>query len=120
MCLVLAVTNMKKIALSKCLNDIGTTLLKEEEDGFGYAIQGKNGVFGEKTIAKKFYTRLARKHLEVNLPIVRKKHVSFGTPSELVGPGIFHGRTSTNVISLRDTHPMQIADWHLIHNGVVE
>lgn len=119
MCLVLAMTNTKKLNLSKCLNDIGNTLLAAEDDGFGYAIQGKNGVFGEKTIAKRFFTRLSRLN-HVQLPIVKKKYMGFGSPSELTGPGIFHGRTSTNVISLIDTHPMQIDNWNLIHNGVVD
>lgn len=119
MCKVLAFTNTRKINLSKCLNDIGTHLLKTEKDGFGYAIQGKNGVFGEKTIDSKFRTRLTRLN-EVSLPIVKPKYSKFGTPSQLNGPGIFHGRTSTNVTDLKNTHPMQLSDWHLIHNGVVE
>lgn len=119
MCLVLAFTNTKKLNLKQCLNEIGNTLLKEEDDGFGYAIQGKNGVFGEKTISKRFRTRLARVN-EVKLPIVVNKYERFGLPSELLGPGVFHGRTSTNVVDLVNTHPMQIAGWHLIHNGVVD
>lgn len=118
MCLVLAFTNTKKLNLSQCLNDIGNTLLKEEEDGFGYAIKGKFGVFGEKTISKRFRTRLTRIN-EVKLPIVNVKYMRFGTPGALDGPGLFHGRTSTNVIDLNNTHPMQIDGWNLIHNGVV-
>jgi hypothetical protein len=119
MCLVLAITNMKKIKLNQCLNDIGNTLLASEKDGFGYAIQGRDGVFGEKTINNRFRTRLNRINF-VSLPIVKTKYVSFGKPTELTGPGIFHGRTATNVISLVDTHPMQLEGWHLIHNGVVD
>lgn len=119
MCLVLALTNMKKIKLSSCLNDIGNTLLKSEDDGFGYAIQGRDGVFGEKTISKRFRTRLGRINF-VSLPIVKHKYMGFGKPTELVGPGVFHGRTSTNVVSLVDTHPMQLDGWNLIHNGVVD
>ena len=119
MCLVLALTNMKKVKLNQCLNDIGNTLLKSEDDGFGYAVQGRDGVFGEKTINKRFRTRLNRINF-VSLPIVKQKYEMFGKPTELTGPGIFHGRTSTNVISLIDTHPMQIDGWNLIHNGVVD
>lgn len=118
MCKILAFTNAKKLNLSKCLNDFGNALLKTEQDGFGYAIQGSKGVFGEKTIAPKFRTRLGTKGVE--LPIVKKKYARFGTPSELTGPAIFHGRTSTNVINLVNTHPMQLEGWHLIHNGVVD
>lgn len=119
MCLVLALTNTKNIKLSKSLNEIGNTLLASEQDGFGYAIQGREGVFGEKTTAKRFRTRLGRMH-HVQLPIVKKRYESFGKATELTGPGIFHGRTSTNVISLPDTHPMQLDGWNLIHNGVVD
>lgn len=118
MCQVLALTNMKKVNLKKGLNNIGNTLLASDDDGFGYAIQGKNGVFGEKTISKKFRTRLARTN-HIDLPIVKPTYSSFGLPSELLGPGIFHGRSSTNLVSLENTHPMQMEGWHLIHNGVV-
>lgn len=119
MCLVLALTNTKNIKLSQCLNSIGNTLLSSQEDGFGYAVQGREGVFGEKTIAKKFRTRLGKLN-PVSLPIVKTHYSSFGKPTELVGPGIFHGRSATNVISLQDTHPMQLEGWSLIHNGVVD
>ena len=119
MCLVLALTNTKNIKLSQCLNDIGNTLLASEDDGFGYAIQGREGVFGEKTIARRFRTRLGRIN-PVKLPIVKKQYESFGKPTELIGPGIFHGRTSTNVVNLINTHPMQLEGWNLIHNGVVD
>lgn len=118
MCLVLAFTNTKKLNLKNSLNAIGNTLLKEEDDGFGYAIQGRDGAFGEKTIAKTFRTRLAKLN-HVQLPIIKHAYSSFGKPSELIGPGIFHGRTSTNKISLINTHPMQLDGWNLIHNGVV-
>jgi len=119
MCQVLALTNMKHVVLKKSLNDIGNTMLASDDDGFGFAIQGKDGVFGEKTIAKKFRTRIGRLNM-VTLPIVKKTYLSFGMPSELIGPGIFHGRSSTNHVSLTNTHPMQIDNWHLIHNGVVD
>lgn len=122
MCKIIAFTDMKKLNLKKGLNDIGNTLLKTETDGFGYAVQGKNGVFGEKTISKQFRSRLDAKNM-VQLPIVKKKYLTFGTPGELTGPGIFHGRTSTSGDGLVNTHPMQRPDadglWHLIHNGVV-
>ncbi len=122
MCKILAFTDTKRLNLKKCVNDIGNTLLKLEKDGFGYAVQGKNGVFGEKTIAPHFRTRLNAKNM-VTLPIVKVQYSKFGQPSALTGPGIFHGRTSTNADGLINTHPMQRPDekgiWHLIHNGVV-
>lgn len=122
MCKIIAFTNMSKIKLNQCVNDIGNTLLKTETDGFGYAVQGKLGVYGEKTIAPYFRTRIKRAHA-IRLPIVKKRYESFGQSSDLTGPGMFHGRVSTNSEGLNNTHPMhRVAPdgvWYLIHNGVV-
>lgn len=122
MCKIIAFTDTKKLKLNQCVNDIGNTLLKSERDGFGYAIEGKNGVFGEKTIAKHFKSRLSKKSIQ--LPILKRRYMSFGIPSELTGAGIFHGRTSTNSEGLVNTHPMirpnEDGLWYLIHNGVVD
>ncbi len=122
MCKIIAFTNTSKINLKACVNEIGNTLLKTEQDGFGYAVKGKSGVFGEKAIVPHFKSRLGKK--SIMLPIVKNRYLSFGTVDELTGPGIFHGRTSTNSEGLVNTHPMQRPDdkglWHLIHNGVVD
>ncbi len=118
MCKIIALTDTKKLNLKKCINDIGNTLLKSEKDGFGYAVQGKMGVFGEKTTASHFRSRLNANNI-VSLPITKRRYCRFGQPGELTGPGIFHGRTSTNVGGLINTHPMQMDGWNLIHNGVV-
>ncbi len=122
MCKILAFTDTTKLNLKKHVNNIANTLLKSEPDGFGYAVQGKNGVYGEKSIAKTFRTRLDSKH-QVTLPVVKREYSKFGQPSALVGAGLFHGRTSTNFLTLNNTHPMirqeDIAPWYLIHNGVV-
>lgn len=118
MCKVLAFTNTSKINLRKHTNSIGNTLLKLERDGFGYAVQGAHGVFGEKSVAKTFHTRLYTTQ-EITLPVVKKLYSKFGTPSAPTGPSIFHGRTSTNDKGLLNCHPMQRDSWHLIHNGVV-
>jgi predicted glutamine amidotransferase len=122
MCKILAFTNTKKLNVKKSINAIGNTLLKLEKDGFGYALQGEKGIFGEKTVGKSFATRFFTKNI-VTLPIVKRTHEMFGELSPLVGSGIFHGRTSTNVKGLLNCHPMVRPDdagkWHLIHNGVV-
>jgi predicted glutamine amidotransferase len=122
MCKIIAFTDTKKLNLKKHVNNIGNLLLKLEKDGFGYAVKGKQGVFGEKCIANHFKSRLNVKNA-VNLPVVKNHYGRFGVFSELNGPGIFHGRTSTNMPGLKNTHPMQRPDetgfWHLIHNGVV-
>lgn len=118
MCKILAFTNTKKIKMDKHLNKIGNTLLALEDDGFGYAVQGTNGMFGEKTIDRKFKSRLNATNL-ITYPIFTPKNEAFGVKGALTGPGIFHGRTSTNVGGLINTHPMQRDGWNLIHNGVV-
>lgn len=118
MCKIAVFTNVKNLNLKEKINSIGNTLLKLEDDGFGYALQGEQGVFGEKCVAKTFASRLWAKET-VKLPIVKPTYEKFGTISQLTGPGIFHGRTSTNVKGLLNCHPMQRDGWNLIHNGVV-
>jgi hypothetical protein len=119
MCKIVALTNMSKIKIKKSSEAIGNILLDIEKDGFGYAVQGANGVFGEKCVKDKFRSRLGFQQ-EIRLPIVKKEQSKFGKTGALTGPGIFHGRTSTNVKGLLNCHPMQREDWHLIHNGVVD
>jgi hypothetical protein len=119
MCKILTFTNAKKIDIQKTAEVIGNILLGIERDGFGYAVQGQNNVFGEKTIAPNFCSRLEAKNI-VRLPIVEARSETFGYLDKPMGPAIFHGRTSTNDKGLLNCHPMQIKKWNLIHNGVVD
>jgi predicted glutamine amidotransferase len=120
MCKVLMLTNGAKIkSLTKVINKSAELITKYDRDGFGYAALGKSGVFGEKSIATTHKSRLNNVKLEVKLPIVTKTHEIFGTPDAVTGPIMFHGRTSTNVLGLNNTHPISRNNWHLIHNGVV-
>lgn len=117
MCKIVAFTNGSKIKTSG-VNAIGNILLKLERDGFGYAMQGVNGQFGEKCIADTFESRLKASNV-IDLPIIQKRYEAFGTIGAVNGPAMFHGRTSTNVKGLKNCHPMQRDGWNLIHNGVV-
>jgi predicted glutamine amidotransferase len=118
MCKILALTNAQKVKRNH-INKIGQMLLGLERDGFGYAIQGEKGVYGEKCISKHFETRIGAGGV-IHLPFVKRDFESFGLPKDKPkGPAIFHGRTSTNQPGLINTHPMQEDGWHLIHNGVV-
>lgn len=119
MCKVIAFTNAKKLDVKKSAETIGNILLKIEQDGFGYAIQGERNVFGERCIADRFRSRLNVADV-VRLPIVESRQSSFGTLDKPAGPAIFHGRTSTNDKGLLNCHPMQRESWNLIHNGVVD
>ncbi len=119
MCKVIALTNASKLT-DKQVEKICNELLSLEHDGVGYAIKGDKSVYGERSIDVKFTTLLRKQHKILNLPIVEIKTKSFGdVTNKPVGPGIFHGRTSTNKLGLINTHPMELDGWFLVHNGVV-
>jgi predicted glutamine amidotransferase len=117
MCKIVAFTNTSKLD-KKAPASIGGIINKLERDGYGYAIQGSSGVFGEKSVFSSFKSRLQAKNV-IDLPIVKPQHLVFGQVGTMSGPGVFHGRTSTNDKGLRNCHPMQRDGWNLIHNGVV-
>jgi hypothetical protein len=110
---------MKKIAnVDEVVNYIGNALGSTERDGFGYAIQGQNGVFGERTTTPlNFKTSFDVPVLEESF--VEHNYNRFGTKTKPTGAGIFHGRVSTNDQTLVNTHPIIKNGWTLIHNGVV-
>lgn len=117
MCKVLMLTDMSKVKeVSKLVNLVNKVL--NEPDGFGYAIQGESGLFGEKTTdTKDFKYSMFRKYLDHNF--LDASYSRFGKYSRPIGSGLFHGRTSTNDLNITNTHPIQKHDWTLIHNGVV-
>jgi len=118
MCKIISFTNASKLDIKKASEVIGEILLGIERDGYGYAVQGSQNVFGEKCVAPKFTSRL-NAHNVVDLPIIEKRQSLFGVADKPTGAAIFHGRTSTNDKGLLNCHPMQRDGWHLIHNGVV-
>lgn len=117
MCKVLAFTNTAKLP-KRAPGAIGRIINKIERDGYGYAVLGDNGVFGEKSVLPTFHSRLNATAF-IELPIIKPMHLVFGNKGSFQGPGIFHGRTSTNDKGLTNCHPMIRDGWHLIHNGVV-
>lgn len=118
MCKIMALTNTSKLDIKRATKVISEILTVYEKDGFGYAVQGENGVFGEKSIADVFNTRFVNLS-SIDLPITKKTHQMFGNPSKGKSAGIWHSRTSTNTKGLLNCHPMQRDGWNLIHNGVV-
>lgn len=118
MCKIIAFTNGNKLDLIKTVNILGNELLASEPDGFGYAAQGKKGIFGEKSISKEFNSRI-NKRLFNPIQLINRDYETFGEYSEVDGPLILHGRTSTNKSGLINTHPMIKQGNYLIHNGVV-
>jgi hypothetical protein len=120
MCKILVLTNTSKIEdLEETVNVMAKALLDSEEDGFGYAVLGTKGFFGERTNRPRFKSRMNMGELTVKIPIYEKTMNSFGKFTKPVGAGMFHGRTSTNDKTLINTHPIQKNGWTLIHNGVV-
>jgi Glutamine amidotransferase domain len=122
MCKVVVFTNFSKVKdQDKATEAIGNILLKIERDGFGYAIQGSKGAYGERVACSSgFSSRFGVSSSKiVRLPIVEPRYNSFGEKTRATGPAIFHGRTSTNSKALVNVHPMQADGWNLIHNGVV-
>lgn len=118
MCKIATFTNSKNLDVQKVAKKVGNILLDMERDGFGYAVQGVNGVFGEKCVADTFKPRMGLKNL--NPPeAIAPKYLQFGQKSKPIGALIMHGRTSTNDHGLVNCHPMVKQDHYLVHNGVV-
>jgi hypothetical protein len=120
MCKILVLTKTTKLKNRRLVAEtIASHLQTDHKDGFGYAIQGVSGVYGERTIAKEFKSRFGIEKLEVKDKIFVPTSNRFGTPSQNQGGAIFHGRTSTNNAGLDNCHPINKNAWSLIHNGVV-
>jgi len=119
MCKIITLTNLAKVKNLKKLADLACALVGESErDGYGYAIQGASGVFGERTLRPSdFDSSFKRPLFEPSFSV--QHYNRFGTKSKAIGAGLFHGRTSTNDATLINTHPIQKHNWTLIHNGVV-
>lgn len=122
MCKILMLTDGSRLdtkQLHKFLGYSNLALCARERDGFGWAALGTKGVFGERYVKPNdFDFRIAKKAF--NLPISVKNANSFGQLSKVKGAVIAHGRTSTNNVSLANTHPFVKNNWTLIHNGVVQ
>lgn len=120
MCKVLMLTNTEKLKNRKTVvESIAKHLLTDQRDGFGYAIQGAQGAYGERTIKDEFTSRIGNEKHEIKDAIFQPTYNRYGTIAKPVGGAIFHGRTSTNSLGLVNTHPIVKNNWSLIHNGVV-
>lgn len=121
MCKILLLTNTEKIKNQKFITEtIARHLINDHKDGFGYAIHGTKGIFGERSIKPNFESLFpVPETLKVSEPIFKPMANTFGTLSKGQGGAIFHGRTSTNDHGLANAHPIIKNNWTLIHNGVV-
>lgn len=118
MCKVMALTNISKLT-NKQLIKIADLMTASEHDGFGYAVVGKLGVYGEQSVEDDFQPRYRASILE--LPILKKPRYNiFGKRGDTPkGPAIFHSRTATSAKGLGNCHPMVRKGHYLVHNGVV-
>lgn len=114
MCKIIIIPNASKILEIEKFSRYCADILSSMPDGFGYAAQGKKGVFGARTLEPELYSR-APSVPEFCVPV----EFPFGEKSEVIGAAMFHGRMSTNVRDIANTHPISRDNWHLIHNGVV-
>lgn len=120
MCKVFGFSNFSKVKKPvRATNIIAAHVTATEKDGFGYAILGTEGVYGEKYVGKEDFMSVHGLGPDKQMDFAVKNRSSFGLKSKNVGPAIFHGRTSTNSKGLANCHPMQRGGFHLIHNGVV-
>lgn len=120
MCKVLAFTNLGRVKhLSKLVEVAAPIVCRRDDDGFGWAALGQDGVFGERSLDASDHKYRIDKLDQVVKNITKPTTNTFGHVSKLIGGGMFHGRTSTNDASLLNTHPIRKSGWTLIHNGVV-
>ena len=123
MCKLFILTKTDKLTetqLSNLINAIHNPLTETENQGFGWALWGEKGLFGEKFVNPDDFF-LSRADFGPIAEVVTSKLEmnSFGVASKPVGALLVHGRTSTNEVSLANTHPLINNDWALVHNGVV-
>lgn len=118
--------------LSKFVAHLAADIVDSQQDGFGYAAYSKkDGLFGERWVqVEDIFSRrnmmdedAARLDREMMGTVkVSGEYNYFGKKFEgLYGVTsiIMHGRTSTNAISMENTHPFVMQDTALIHNGVI-
>jgi len=130
MCKLFAVSNTRLMGLAR-VNSlskfVNQSFLTTQRDGFGLSIETSKGRFTERYVNPRDYIGIGclRKELETKHPILQRYYKDrFASPEgeigKLNGPMILHGRTSTGLVSLGNTHPFTKNDWTLAHNGVVD
>jgi predicted glutamine amidotransferase len=120
MCQIVVLTSTKKLKNLKQANSVISNLfMKTQKDGYGYAVLGKSGVYGERSLESVFKSKIGSPNSGVPECIIQPTSNHFGTVSDPMGGAIFHGRTSTNFKGLLNCQPIVKDNWSLIHNGVV-
>lgn len=121
MCKVFGLTNTSKITDHKKITDsILKHVSKEEQDGLGFEFVSEDGTrFGQRSTSPDMRFTMKRPVMPPNeFTIATSEKIGTYT-GKTKGPAIFHSRTSTNEVSLRNTHPLRSSGFSLVHNGVV-
>ena len=121
MCKLLGFSVKTKLTQEK-LNEVikaSKDLLKDQKDGFGYALSGGD-IEGITSLRLTNGSLLGYGYDEPEewADITRQPYKAKGKVAPCTA-GIFHGRTSTNSVSIQNTHPFVNDDLALVHNGIV-
>ncbi len=119
MCKLAYASNLKKLSLTKkqkLFNHIQKTLTQSDRSGYGIAAKSFDGKIDIKRTLS--VTDLITQDLTTPsfCKPIGNGDFKVGRASEV----IFHARTSTNSVSIENTHPFQIGSTILCHNGVLD
>lgn len=122
MCKLMCFSNITKFDLNKLekLTKAVVKVMASERDGFGITLCNAQKVLSARKFLKPSEASLISP-VTPPAPYLKALSEEIGGP---ISPDnesiIFHGRTSTNEVSLRNTHPIIKHGLWLSHNGVVE
>jgi predicted glutamine amidotransferase len=117
MCKIIAITNAENILDMEAFARRMAWILSDQPDGYGWAAMGDDGqVFAQKTLYPMMFARNKKRKRD----FLKAHTLELGVRQEKYKAAMFHGRVSTNVTDLPNTHPMVRDNTFLIHNGVVE
>lgn len=122
MCKLFAITNTSKIKpkqLEKITKSVENTM-SYEKDGLGITVLHKDGSIAGRKYLKTQAASVLNKP-DTTSPISKPHSLELGEfNANAIQSMIIHGRTSTNSVSLTNTHPIVKHGLWLSHNGVVE
>ena len=122
MCKLFSINNTSKLTKNQLENVVKTVenAMKVEKDGFGITALHNNGHIAARKYLKTYEASIL-KDSSPWTPVSKKSYQDIGKifPDDITSL-ILHGRTSTNSVSLINTHPIIKNDHFLSHNGVVE
>lgn len=116
MCKLFAINKVSKIKNLEGLTRVIQSGMTSERDGFGIMAKTKQG----STSWRKFLNPKQATILPIQSSIFSKKNWTGQGSFEDIVSIVFHGRTSTNDVSLINTHPINKHGISLMHNGVVQ